>query len=238
MSNTALDRMTTGGTPGSGRWLVVNRCASARRTAATIPSRIGLSRRRSATRRGRGALIVIARDDDTTFGILHSRFHELWSLRLCTWLGKGSDPRSHAEHDLRDVPVPGRPDAERAALELRGRTASHRHCRDRRRLVELRDRWLNPPEWVEWVDEPVPGYPRRWVSRDEDAAKELRKRTLTNLYNARPQWLADAHEALDAAVATAYGWSADIADDDALRELLQLNEDSSGQPSSITGDRR
>ena len=30
-----------------------------------------------------------------------------------------------------------------------------------RRLVELRDRWLNPPEWVEWVDEPVPGYPKR-----------------------------------------------------------------------------
>jgi len=31
-------------------------------------------------------LIVIARDDDTTFGILHSRFHELWSLRLGTSL--------------------------------------------------------------------------------------------------------------------------------------------------------
>ena len=30
-----------------------------------------------------------------------------------------------------------------------------------RRLVELRDCWLNPPEWVEWVDEPVPGYPKR-----------------------------------------------------------------------------
>ena len=29
--------------------------------------------------------------------------------------------------------------------------------------------------------------------------------TRTNLYNARPQWLADAHEALDAAVAAAYG---------------------------------
>ena len=38
-------------------------------------------------------LIVVARDDDVTFGILHSRFHELWSLRLCTWLGKGNDPR-------------------------------------------------------------------------------------------------------------------------------------------------
>ena len=94
-----------------------------------------------------------------------------------------------------------------------------------RRLVELRDRWLSPPEWVEWVDEPVPGYPRRPVPRDEDAAKALKKRTLTNLYNARPQWLADAHDALDGAVAAVYGWPADISGDDALRELLALNGD-------------
>ena len=92
-----------------------------------------------------------------------------------------------------------------------------------RRLVELRDRWLNPPEWVEWVDEPVPGYPKRPIPRDEDTAKALKKRTLTNLYNARPQWLADAHEALDAAVAAAYGWSADISDGEVLRELLAMN---------------
>ena len=37
--------------------------------------------------------VAIARADDTTFGILHSRFHELWSLRMCTWLGVGNDPR-------------------------------------------------------------------------------------------------------------------------------------------------
>ena len=87
------------------------------------------------------------------------------------------------------------------------------------RLVELRDRWLNPREWVEWADGPVPGYANRPVPRDEDAAKALRKRSLTNLY-ARPQWLADAREGLDAAVAAAYGWPADISDDDVLRELL------------------
>ena len=92
-----------------------------------------------------------------------------------------------------------------------------------RRLVELRDRWLNPPEWVEWVDESVPRYPKRPVPRDEDAAKALKKRTLTNLYNARPQWLADAHAALDAAVAAAYGWLADLSDDKVLREFLALN---------------
>ena len=81
-----------------------------------------------------------------------------------------------------------------------------------RRLVELRDRWLNPPEWVEWVDEPVPVYPKRPVPRDEDAAKALRKRTLTNLYNARQQWLVDAHTALDTAVAGAYQPVAKVAD--------------------------
>ncbi len=69
----------------------------------------------------------------------------------------------------------------------------------------------------------MPGYPARPVPRDEDAAKALKKRTLTNLYNARPQWLADARGALDSAVADAYGWPADISDDDALRELLKLN---------------
>ena len=74
------------------------------------------------------------------------------------------------------------------------------------------------------MDEPVPGYPKRPVPLDDDAAKALKKRTLTNLYNASPQWLADAHAALDAAVAAAYGWPADdISDDDVLRELLALN---------------
>ena len=73
------------------------------------------------------------------------------------------------------------------------------------------------------MDEPVPGYPKRPVPRDENAAKALKKRTLTNLYNARPQWLADAHDAPDAAVAAVYGWSTDISDDDALRALLALN---------------
>ena len=43
-----------------------------------------------------------------------------------------------------------------------------------RRLVNLRDRWLNSPEWVEWVDEPVAGYPKRPVRRV--AAEPLTRR--------------------------------------------------------------
>ena len=73
------------------------------------------------------------------------------------------------------------------------------------------------------MEEPAPGYPKRSVARDEAAARELRGRTLTNLYNVRPQWLADAHETLDAAVAAAYGWDAGTSEEDALRDLLALN---------------
>ena len=51
-------------------------------------------------------LVVIARDDDTTFGILHSRFHEVWSLRLCTWLGKGNDPRYTPSTTFETFPFP------------------------------------------------------------------------------------------------------------------------------------
>ena len=169
------------------------------------------------------ALIAIARDDDTTFGILHSRFHEIWSLRLGTSLGKGNDPRYTPTTTFETFPFPPglTPDvpANDYANDARGSAIAEAA----RRLVALRDRWLNPPELVEWVDEPVSGYPQRAVPRDEDAAKTLKKRTLTNLYNARPQWLADAHAAVDAAVAAAYGWPDDISDDDALRELLELN---------------
>ncbi len=98
-------------------------------------------------------------------------------------------------------------------------------------LVELRDVWLNPPEWTERVPEVVPlgmaqsPYPDRIVAKP-GFEKELAKRTLTNLYNRRPAWLAQAHEALDAAVAAAYGWadySPAMADDEILRGLLALN---------------
>jgi hypothetical protein len=65
-------------------------------------------------------------------------------------------------------------------------------------------------------------YPRL-VPRDEAAAKELKKRTLTNLYNLRPAWLELAHRKLDHAVFAAYGWSSDCSDDELLAKLLALN---------------
>ena len=166
-------------------------------------------------------LIVIARDDDTTFGILHSRFHEAWSLGLGTSLE--DRPRYTPTTTFETFPFPNGLSPDIPAASFAEDPRATRIAAAARRLVQLRDRWLNPPEWADWIDEPVPRYPKRLVARDDAAAGELKKRTLTNLYNARPQWLADAHAALDSAVAAAYGWDAGISEEEALRKLLASN---------------
>ena len=96
-------------------------------------------------------------------------------------------------------------------------------------MNRLRETWLNPPEWVDWVitaEEEKAGFPKRPVAKPGHEA-DLKKRTLTNLYNARPAWLAMAHEALDHAVAVAYGWddyTSALPDEEILRRLLALNQ--------------
>ena len=102
-------------------------------------------------------LIVIPREDDTTFGILHSRFHETWSLRLCTWLGKGNDPRYTPTTTFQTFPFPQGLSPDIPADDYAKDAHAVAIAEAARRLVELRDRWLNPPEWVAWVEEPVAG---------------------------------------------------------------------------------
>ena len=92
-------------------------------------------------------------------------------------------------------------------------------------LDRLREAWLNPPDLVRTEPEVVPGYPDRILPKDEQSAKVLKKRTLTNLYNERPAWLDNAHKALDAAVAAAYGWPADLSDDEIVARLFALNQE-------------
>ena len=63
----------------------------------------------------------------------------------------------------------------------------------------------------------------RGSTRPTRPTPNLKKRTLTNLYNARPTWLDNAHRKLDAAVFAAYGWPADLSDEEILARLLALN---------------
>jgi hypothetical protein len=140
-------------------------------------------------------LAVIAREDDYFFGVLHSKLHELWSLRMGTSLE--DRPRYTPTTTFETFPFPWPPRREPA-----GDSRVEAIAAAARALVEKRDRWLNP---------------------DGADAAELKKRTLTNLYNQRPTWLDLAHRQLDHAVLDAYGWPHDLPDDEILARLLALN---------------
>ena len=136
-----------------------------------------------------GNVVAIARDDDYTFGVLHSHIHEIWALRMGTQLE--SRPRYSHTATFETFPFPTPTEEHRAAI-----------AKEAEELNRLREGWLNPPGVSE---------------------SELKKRTLTNLYNARPTWLQMVHKRLDKAVLDAYGWPHDITDSEILERLLALN---------------
>ena len=161
------------------------------------------------------AAFAFARSDDYFFGVLHSSVHELWALRQGTQLE--TRPRYTPTTCFETFPLPWPPGSEP------GEDDPCRPLHDAiadaaRTLDEGRERWLNPPEWVvpiaDAVDRledfsAVPDAARPLLRQSAIAARaaadpRLKRRTLTNLYNARPTWLRDAHERLDRAVLAAY----------------------------------
>ena len=133
------------------------------------------------------ALMVIAREDDTTFGILHSRFHEVWALRLGTSLD--DRPRYTPTTTFETFPFPEGLSPNSDPQSFPADTRAQGIAKAAKALNELRENWLNPPELVSRAPELVAGYPDRLTPKTIAAERELRKRTLTNLYNVRPRWL-------------------------------------------------
>jgi type II restriction/modification system DNA methylase subunit YeeA len=120
-------------------------------------------------------------------------------------MGVGNDPRYSSARTFDTFPFPwppGKEPKDHPRVEAIAAAA--------RELVTKRDAWLNPPDISE-VD--------------------LKKRTLTNLYNDRPTWLDNAHRALDEAVFAAYGWPSDLTDAQILERLLALNHERVSVPS-------
>ena len=166
---------------------------------------------------------AIAREDDTSFGILHSRFHEAWALANASRHGVGNDPTYNNQTCFETFPFPDGLTPDLSVQDPRAEAVA----KAARALVTARDQWLNPQDLVTWEAEVVPGFPSRPIPKSPGAAELLKKRTLTALYNSRgtPEgaWLDGLHRSLDDAVATAYGWPTDVSKDDALAALLALN---------------
>ena len=103
------------------------------------------------------AVIAFARDDDYFFGILHSRIHELWARKKGTQLREvESGFRYTPTSTFETFPFPQPPPEQRDEV-----SEAARH------LDRLREGWLNPPS-------------------GDIGDRELRRRTLTNLYNDPP----------------------------------------------------
>ncbi len=190
-------------------------------------------------------LIVFPSDSDTLFGILSSRLHTVWVLaqggtledrpvyNSTVCFDTFPFPEGLAPKDTA-TPLPSplpRGEREPAPSPLTGEgwgEGGEAIAQAAQHLNLLRENWLNPPEWTDWVctpEEEKAGYPACPVAKP-GFENDLKKRTLTNLYNARPAWLDNAHKALDAAVAKAYGWNdytPEMADEEILRRLLALN---------------
>ena len=140
-------------------------------------------------------LVVFARDDDYFFGILQSRIHETWARATGTQLRDAESGIRYIISACFDTfPFPQPDDAQRAAVAAAAA-----------RLNQLRHGWLNPAD------------------PENLKPAELRRRTLTNLYNARPTWLNNAHQTLDHAVAAAYNWPPNLDNNAILNRLLTLN---------------
>lgn len=184
-------------------------------------------------------IYIFARSDDYFFGIVHSQIHEVWARANGTQVRERESGFRYTPNTCFETfAFPRATPAQEAAIAAAAKE-----------LNALRERWLNPPEWTQTHTLTFPGsaagpwaryidpqtvdpqtgigtvlYPRL-EPRDAQCAANLKKRTLTNLYNERPAWLALAHQTLDAAVAAAYGWPADMSDDEILARLLALNHE-------------
>ncbi|MYH64792.1 MAG: class I SAM-dependent DNA methyltransferase [Chloroflexi bacterium] len=173
------------------------------------------------------AVVAIARDDDYFFGVLHSKVHEVWSLRMGTSLE--DRPRYTPTTTFETFPFPWPPGSEDESHPAHAAISAAA-----KQLHEERDAWLNPaPRDAGQLPPDASGGPRG-VMKD---------RTLTNLYNALQVWrgeseirvkpaaadfaprLDELHRALDRAVCSAYGWERSALEDDEelLRRLLALN---------------
>ncbi len=174
-------------------------------------------------------LVIVTRDDDTHFGLLHSYVHEVWSTRIGNKMGAGNQRRYNREAIYDTFPFPEGLTPNIPASDYAHDPRAQTIAAAAVRLNELRENWLNPADMVVQKPEIVAGYPDRILPKNDAAAIELKKRTLTNLYNARHQWLVKAHAALDAAVADAYGWGEDwragrLDEDEILARLFALNQ--------------
>jgi hypothetical protein len=153
-------------------------------------------------------LVAIGSDDGFVLGVVSSRVHVVWALRAGAWLGVGNDPRYSKSRCYDPFPFPAADD------ELRRHIRHVAEDLDAHRKRVLVDHPHLTLTGLYNVQEKL----RSGVLPDELLTEDRQ-----TFEDGLVLILKEHHDKLDAAVAEAYGWPSDLADEDTLARLVLLN---------------
>jgi hypothetical protein len=154
--------------------------------------------------------VIIASDDPFLLGVLGSRTHVLWSLRAGGWLGVGNDSVYTKTRTFDPFPFP---DATNAQKHTIGAIAEELDAH-RKRVLESHEH-LTLTGLYNVLERLKAG-----ARPDDLDAKERRI-----FDDGLVLIIRELHERLDAAVADAYGWPADLPEEQVLANLVALNKE-------------
>ena len=150
-------------------------------------------------------IVVIAIDDSFVLGILSSRQHIIWALATGGWLGVGNDPTYNHTDCFNKFPFPAATDDQKQTIRvLAEQLDSHRK----------RQQALHPELTLTGMYNVL----EKLRQGEGLTAKEkaIHEQGLVSV-------LKQLHDELDAAVADAYGWPANLPDEEILERLVALN---------------
>ena len=155
-------------------------------------------------------LVAIGCNDAFVLGVLSSRFHGLWALRAGGWLGMGNDPRYSKSRCFDPFPFPDASEAQKARI----RTIAEELDAHRKRVLAAHEHLTLTGLYN------VLARLRAGASPGDLDTKEQRI-----FEDGLVLILKEHHDALDLAVADAYGWPVDLPEDDILARLVALNKE-------------
>lgn len=155
-------------------------------------------------------LIAIATDDAVNLGILSSQIHVVWSLRAGGWLGVGNDPRYSKSRCFDPFPFPDANNIQKQTIRL---IAEELDAHRKRVLAEHSHLTLTGL------------YNVLEKLRAGVRPNDLDDKDRTTFDDGLVLIIKELHDKLDVAVAEAYGWPADLSDDEILARLVALNKE-------------
>lgn len=154
-------------------------------------------------------VVAVATEDAFHLGVLSSRIHVTWALRVGGWLGMGNDPRYSKSRCFDTFPFPEANEAHRVEIRLIAEEldAHRKRQQEQHPTLTLTDMY-NVLEKIRGGAMPASLDTNERGIFDDGLALVLK----------------ELHEKLDAAVAVSYGWPVNLTEEEILTRLVALNK--------------